>query len=70
MLKPRVFALVLMGLSALAGCQWGKSTAWSDQPRRNDDPLLSMDANRSRSREPYSTTSDSRFTSPIVAPAR
>lgn len=68
MRKLRVVLCAGMCLFLLAGCQWGKPAAWSNQPRRSDDPLLCTDAERKRPRDLYATTSDSRFTSPIVVP--
>lgn len=63
MLKTRILLLCLV-VSTLAGCQWGKSSAWSAPPRRSDDPLLCTDAERKRPRDLYATTSDSHYASP------
>lgn len=67
MLSSRVLLFALLSCSMLVGCQWGKSTAWSNPPRRSDDPLLCTDAERKRPRDLYATTSDSRYASPTDA---
>jgi uncharacterized lipoprotein YajG len=56
---------VIVASTMLAGCQWGKTTAWNNPPRRSDDPLLCTDAERKRPRDLYATTSDTRYASPI-----
>ena len=66
MLMTRVILCCGMLSLFVVGCQWGKSTAWSNQPRRSDDPLLCTDAERKRPRDIYSTTSDSRYASPAA----
>ena len=70
MLHSRVILSALLVSMMLSGCQWGKSSAWSNQPRRSDDPLLCTDAERKRPRDIYATTSDSHYASPAVVAGR
>jgi hypothetical protein len=70
MLHRRIILSVLLVTMMITGCQWGKSSAWSNPPRRSDDPLLCTDAERKRPRDIYATTSDSRYASPVVAAGR
>ncbi|MFO0813893.1 MAG: hypothetical protein U0796_11775 [Gemmatales bacterium] len=67
MLRTRVILCLGMLSVFTVGCQWGKSSAWSNPPRRSDDPLLCTDAERKRPRDIYATTSDSHYASPSVA---
>lgn len=64
MLRPRLLMFALVCALMVVGCQWGKSSAWSEPPRRSDDPLLCTDAERKRPRDLYATTSDSRYVAP------